>query len=157
MGELEGLLRLVLALVAGALLGLEREAADKPAGMRTLGLVSLGACLFTLVGILAFGSGDPGSRVAAQIVTGVGFLGAGAILHLRGAIVGLTTAAGIWATAAIGMAYGGGLYVLATGGTVIALVVLRLLPTLPGPLHPHRAQRPATERSGEDEEGPTGA
>lgn len=127
MNELEALLRIVLATAAGAIIGLEREMAHKPAGVRTYAIVALGACAFVIVGVMAFGSGDPGSRVAATVITGVGFLGAGAIIQQRGDVMGLTTAAGIWGAAAIGMAFGTGLFILATGATVLMLVVLRVV------------------------------
>ena len=103
--QLEALLRIVLAGIAGGILGFERETQDKPAGTRTFAVVSIGACLFTLVGEMAFdGKDDPVSRLVAQIVTGIGFLGAGTIIQVRERVEGLTTAAGIWSVAAIGMA-----------------------------------------------------
>jgi putative Mg2+ transporter-C (MgtC) family protein len=125
--EVEGLIRLVLALALGALIGIDRETRNKPAGLRTFAIVSMGACLFSLVGLLAFPNDPETSRVVATIITGVGFLGAGTILHRRSDVVGLTTAAGIWASAGIGMAVGMGLYVLAVGGAVLMIVVLWLL------------------------------
>ncbi len=125
--ELEALVRLALAAGLGAFIGLDREARDKPAGVRTFSIVALGACLFTLVGAVAFAESDSASRIASTIVTGVGFLGAGTILHRRSDVVGLTTAAGLWASAAVGMAAGVGLYVLATGGAVLILSVLWLI------------------------------
>ena len=95
--QLDALLRLVLAATAGGILGLERETQDKPAGVRTFAVVAIGACLFTLVGELAFdGKDDPVSRLVAQIVTGIGFLGAGTIIQVKDRVEGLTTAAGIW-------------------------------------------------------------
>jgi putative Mg2+ transporter-C (MgtC) family protein len=125
--EAEALLRLALAAGLGALLGLEREEREKPAGVRTFSLVALGSALFSVIGIMTFGVNDAGARIPAQIVTGVGFLGAGTIIQQRGNVVGLTTAAGIWAAAAVGMGFGFGLYVLSAGGVVIMLVVLRLI------------------------------
>jgi putative Mg2+ transporter-C (MgtC) family protein len=127
MDQLDALLRIGLAAVAGAIIGIERETRHKPAGIRTYSIVSLGAATFVLVGIIAFGGGDPGSRIAATIITGVGFLGAGAILKDRGDVIGLTTAAGIWGAAAVGMAFGTGLLLLGAGATIIMLVVLRLV------------------------------
>jgi putative Mg2+ transporter-C (MgtC) family protein len=127
MSEAEGLLRLTLAAAFGAVIGWEREDRDKPAGMRTFSIVALGSALFSLVGLLAFGMGDAGARIPAQVVTGVGFLGAGTILHHRGNVIGLTTAAGIWGAAAVGMGFGFGLYVLSAGATVIMLALLRIL------------------------------
>jgi putative Mg2+ transporter-C (MgtC) family protein len=126
MSEPEALLRLVLAALFGGLIGLDREAQHKPAGVRTFAIVAVGSALFTLVGILAFGEGDPGARIAAQIVTGVGFLGAGTILHHRGAVRGLTTAAGIWGAAAVGMGFGAGLYILSIGGSLLMLAIFRI-------------------------------
>ena len=127
MDEFEALVRVLLAAAAGGIIGLEREAAHKPAGVRTFSMVALGACAFVIVGVMAFGSGDPGSRVASTIITGIGFLGAGAIIQRGGDVVGLTTAAGIWGAAAVGMAFGSGLFILASGATVIMLVVLRVV------------------------------
>jgi putative Mg2+ transporter-C (MgtC) family protein len=126
-GEPEALLRLALAAAAGAIIGLEREERDKPAGVRTFAIVAMGSAMFALIGLMAFGSTDAASRIAAQVVTGIGFLGAGTILHHRGNVHGLTTAAGIWGSAAVGMGMGYGLYILSAGGTVILLAVLRLV------------------------------
>lgn len=119
------MLRLLVAVVLGALIGLERERHNHPAGLRTMSMVSVGSCLFTLLGASLFrGPGEDPTRIAAQIVTGVGFLGAGAILRDGGGIRGLTTAATIWVVAAIGMAAGFGAYVLAIGGTALVLLAL---------------------------------
>jgi putative Mg2+ transporter-C (MgtC) family protein len=123
----EGLLRIILGGALGALIGLEREMSGKPAGIRTYGLVGMGAAAFTVVGVLAFGNGDPVARVAQGIVTGIGFLGAGTILRLDRQIVGLTTAAGVWVAAAIGMAVGGGLYIIAIGGAVAVFLLLQFV------------------------------
>jgi putative Mg2+ transporter-C (MgtC) family protein len=125
--QLEGLFRVLVAGAVAVLVGLERELMHKPAGARTYGLVAMGAALFTVGGIQAFGEGDPGARVAAQIVTGIGFLGAGTILHMRMHVVGLTTAAGLWAMAAIGMAIGSGLYILGVGVGIVLFLLLRFL------------------------------
>jgi putative Mg2+ transporter-C (MgtC) family protein len=121
--------RLGLAIVLGGAVGLERELHEKPAGLRTNILICLGAALFTHLS-LHFSSwagvhtpSDPG-RVAAQIVSGIGFLGAGAIIQSRGNVTGLTTAATIWMVAALGMAVGGGSEEVAVGGTVLILLVL---------------------------------
>jgi putative Mg2+ transporter-C (MgtC) family protein len=135
-GEPEALLRLALAAGAGAIIGLEREERDKPAGVRTFAIVALGAALFSLVGLMTFGQDDAAARLAAQVITGVGFLGAGTILHSRGRVIGLTTAAGIWGSAAVGMGLGYGLYVLSIGGAVILLAILRLVGRLMGGLEP---------------------
>ncbi|CAN5436548.1 hypothetical protein BH20CHL6_BH20CHL6_13550 [soil metagenome] len=86
--QLEAVLRIFAAGIVGVVVGLDREVREKPAGSRTYGLVAMGSCLFTLVGVYAFGQGDPASRVAAQIVTGIGFLGAGTIIQLRNNVLG---------------------------------------------------------------------
>jgi putative Mg2+ transporter-C (MgtC) family protein len=121
------LVRLVLSVALGALIGLDRETRAKPAGLRTFAIVSLGACIFTLVAEMAFIGAAETSRVVSTIITGVGFLGAGTIIHRRSDVLGLTTAAGIWASAGVGMAVGMGLYTLAIGGTVLIVAVLWLL------------------------------
>ena len=123
--EIEIAIRLVLAAVFGAAVGYERRSSDKPAGLRTLSLVAVGSALFTIISAFGFETADQ-SRVAAQIVTGVGFLGAGVILRSGVGVSGLTTAATIWATAAIGMAVGSGLYIASIGGTALMLVILYL-------------------------------
>lgn len=118
-------LRLLLGAVLGALVGLEREIHDHPAGMRTHLLVSVGAAGFTVLSIFAFpGLASDSGRVAAQIVSGVGFLGAGAILKEGATIRGLTTAASLWAVAAVGMAAGTGAWGVAIVLTTIAIVSL---------------------------------
>ena len=123
----EDLAKLLAACVAGAVIGFERELHDKPAGLRTNVMICLGAALFTVLSarIAATGSAisDPG-RISAQIVTGVGFLGAGAILHARGHVVGLTTAATIWLVASIGMAFGAGAFILGAVATLLTAGVL---------------------------------
>lgn len=126
--QLELGLRLAAGLVLGAVIGLERELSRQPAGFRTHSLVALGAALFTIVSAYAFTGPivDP-TRIAAQIVSGIGFIGAGTILQHRGSVRGLTTAASLWAVAAIGMAAGAGLLIMAIVGTVLILVVLALL------------------------------
>jgi putative Mg2+ transporter-C (MgtC) family protein len=123
------LLRLTLAALLGGAIGLERDLRKKPAGIRTSLFVCLGAALFTLLsGEIARRLGDTGStRIASNIVQGIGFLGAGAIMRGSGSIVGMTTAATIWIEAAIGMAAGAGLYAVAgftTGLALFALVIL---------------------------------
>lgn len=125
--EVTILARVLVGALAGALLGFERRMSGKRAGIRTMALVGMGSATFTVVSVWGFQSHDT-SRVAAQIVSGVGFLGAGAILRYRGEVRGLTTAATIWVSAALGMAAGTGLYVLALGGAVIALGLTALLP-----------------------------
>lgn len=121
--------RLLIAMVLGALIGLERESQGKDAGVRTYSLVSLGSALIMIVSTEIFemyksqATMDP-SRIAAQVVSGVGFLGAGAILRFEKGIKGLTTAAGIWAVAGIGLACGLGLYFPALISTVFILTIL---------------------------------
>jgi putative Mg2+ transporter-C (MgtC) family protein len=116
--------RLLVAAILGAIVGFERERHAHPAGMRTHLLVSVGAAAFTVLSIYAFGGqSDPG-RVAAQIVTGIGFLGAGSILKSGGTIQGLTTAASLWVVAAIGMAAGTGAWGVAIATTIIVIVSL---------------------------------
>jgi putative Mg2+ transporter-C (MgtC) family protein len=125
----EPLARLGLAALLGALLGLEREWHNRSAGLRTNTLIALGSAVFTLMSIMMVardGQGDA-TRIPAQIVTGIGFLGGGAILRTRGGIQGLTTAATIWVNAAVGVAAGAGLYALAISATLTALVVLVVL------------------------------
>jgi putative Mg2+ transporter-C (MgtC) family protein len=121
-------LRLTVGLVLGAIIGFERELHRQPAGFRTHSLVSLGAALFTVVSAFGFTGDlvDP-TRIAAQIVSGIGFIGAGTILQYRGHIRGLTTAASLWSVAAIGTAAGAGLYIVALVGTVLILVILSVL------------------------------
>jgi putative Mg2+ transporter-C (MgtC) family protein len=125
--QLQLALRLTVALGLGALVGLERELQRQPAGFRTHGVVSLGAGIFTVVSGYAFtGIGSDPTRIAAQIVSGIGFIGAGTIIQSRGGVRGLTTAASLWAVAGIGMASGAGLYGVAVSGTALMLVVLWL-------------------------------
>ena len=123
--DLELLGRLLLAAVLGGAIGAERELNDQAAGLRTHMLLTIGACLFTLVSAYGFGAGprDP-SRLAAQIVTGIGFLGGGAIVRHGLTVKGLTTAASIWATASVGVAVGVGQYLLGVGGAVLVSVTL---------------------------------
>ena len=123
-------LRLILAAGLGAAIGLEREIRRKPAGLRTNILIAIGSALFTILSIsMTSGTGDP-SRVAGQIVTGIGFLGGGAILRNRDTVHGMTTAATIWVNAAIGVASGIGQYELAAVTTALTLVVLVVLPPI---------------------------
>jgi putative Mg2+ transporter-C (MgtC) family protein len=115
--------RLLLAAAIGGLIGAERELRRKSAGFRTNILIALGAAIFTISSVTLAGSGDP-TRIAAQIVTGIGFLGAGAILRNRDGVHGLTTAATVWVNAALGVAAGGGQFRLAiiAGGIVLAVL-----------------------------------
>ena len=118
--------KILLAVVAGAIIGIEREFRDKAAGFRTLMFICLGTCVFTMLSANYTG-GDP-SRIAAGLVTGIGFIGTGVILHNRGQVLGLTTAALIWVTAAIGMCIGLGQYELAFATLLVTLSVLWLFP-----------------------------
>ncbi|MCU1384043.1 MAG: MgtC/SapB family protein [Acidobacteria bacterium] len=122
--------RLLLAAGLGAAIGLEREYRQKPAGLRTNILIAVGSALFTIVSLsLTAGAGDQ-SRVAGQIVTGIGFLGGGAIMRNRDTVHGMTTAATIWVNAAIGVATGSGQYALALFVAALTLVVLVVLPPI---------------------------
>ena len=125
--EFGAFLRVLLAGIATALVGLEREVQGKPAGVRTYALVGMGAAAFTAVGMIGFGSGDPASRVTQGIITGIGFIGAGTIIQRRDQVLGLTTAAGIWAAAAIGVAIGANLLILGVGAAIAVVTVLQFL------------------------------
>lgn len=121
--------RLILSMVLGMVVGAERKRKGQIAGIRTFALISMGACLAMLLSIYVpqayFGlkNGDPG-RIAAQVITGIGFLGGGAMIHMKGAVRGLTTAAGIWMTAIIGMAVGIGMYTCSIAATLLILLTL---------------------------------
>lgn len=120
--------RLLVACVLGGAVGLERELNRKAAGVRTNLLIAMGAAFFTLLSIVLAGDGTPDkSRVASNIVQGIGFLGAGLILHNRNRVSGLTSAASVFVVASIGMACGAGLYGAATAATLIAILALRLV------------------------------
>jgi putative Mg2+ transporter-C (MgtC) family protein len=128
LSDVEFAQRLLFAALLGGVLGFERELRNKSAGLRTNMLIAIGSALFTLMSLdLAAGSRADHSRVAAQIVTGIGFLGAGAIMRTDAGIQGLTTAATIWVNAAVGVAVGGGEYRLASIATVVTLAVLLML------------------------------
>ena len=134
MDIIDFLIRVAAGTGLAAVLGLEREATGKSAGLRTHAMVGLGAAVFTVLSMEAFEGADT-SRVAAQIVSGIGFLGAGAIFRSGPLVKGLTTAAGLWAAAALGMAAGSGQIAwatVATGMAVIVLLVLRSIDTLIG-------------------------
>jgi putative Mg2+ transporter-C (MgtC) family protein len=122
--DLELLGRLALAALLGGVVGAERELADQPAGLRTHILLTIGSCLFTLISAYGFGESSDPSRLAAQIVTGIGFLGGGAILRHGLNVRGMTTAASIWATCSLGVAVGVGRYLLAVGATVLVTITL---------------------------------
>ena len=122
--------KLLLSLLLGAVVGLERRHKGQIAGMRTFALITMGACLAMLVSLyipqLYFGStanGDP-ERIAAQVVSGIGFLGAGAIIQMKGSVRGLTTAAGIWVSACIGLCVGAGLYLVSIASCLLIIFVL---------------------------------
>ena len=122
--------RLLLAAGLGAALGLEREYRQKPAGLRTNILIALGSALFTNLSTSMSDHGGTPDRITAQIVSGIGFLGAGAILRSGTTVHGMTTAATIWVNAAIGMAAGAGEFAMATATTALTLIVLAVLPPL---------------------------
>lgn len=123
-------LSLLLALALGFAIGFERKMRFKEAGMRTHTIVCMGACLYMLISIYAFGDKSDPARVAAQIVPGIGFIGAGIIFYHKEVVRGLTTAAGIWATAAIGMAVGAGWYIVSVIATV-AIILIQCIMHLP--------------------------
>ena len=122
MVEIDLVLRLILAVVLGGIVGIERELVHKLAGLRTHMLVSLGSCLFTIISVHNFGM-DP-ARIAAGIVAGIGFIGAGAVIAERSRVVGITTAASLWVTASIGLATGVGNYTLSITTTMLVSAVL---------------------------------
>jgi len=122
--------RLLLAAGLGAAIGLEREYRRKPAGLRTNILIAVGSALFTIVSVEIAAKGGTPDRIAAQVVTGIGFLGGGAILRRGKLVQGMTTAATIWVNAAIGMAAGAGESGLAVTSTIITLIVLGVLPPI---------------------------
>jgi len=128
----EGILRIFVAMLFGAVIGLERERRRQPAGFRTHSVLAVGSALLSIVSIYipsVYGSGlnvDP-SRIASQVVSGIGFLGAGAILRMGISVKGLTTAASLWTTAGIGLAVGAGMYLLSLFSTLVLLIVLSLM------------------------------
>jgi len=152
MSDMELCLRMVVAVLCGAVIGAEREWHGKPAGLRTNILICLGAAIFTLISVKVATefSSDP-ARIAAQVVTGIGFLGAGAIIRGEGGIHGLTTAATIWLAAAIGMCCGAGYYFLAGTSTVITFLVLLGL----APIDSYLAEQ--RKRKGQHEDSPNDA
>lgn len=121
--------KLLLSLVLGSVIGMERRRKGQIAGMRTFALICMGATLAMLVSIyipqeyMGLKNGDPG-RIAAQVISGIGFLGAGAIIQMKGSVKGLTTAAGIWMTAAIGLAVGAGMYMISIIAVLFILFIL---------------------------------
>ena len=125
--EVEMILRLLLAAALGAVIGYQRERAGKPAGLRTHTLICVGAALFTIASLYGFGVMADPARIAAGIVAGIGFIGAGAIIRREeGIVAGLTTAATIWVVASIGLAAGAGLYLISAVTTAVILIVLFL-------------------------------
>jgi len=129
--EVEIILRLLLATALGAGIGYQRERVKKPAGLRTHSLIALGTALFTVASIFGFGYGVDPSRVAAGVVAGIGFIGAGVIFRTADRVAGLTTAATIWVTASVGLAAGAGMYLVAFFVTLIATIVL-MIPKIRG-------------------------
>jgi putative Mg2+ transporter-C (MgtC) family protein len=125
----EEILQVGASILVGGMIGLEREFRDKSAGFRTLIFICVGATLFTILSNKLGGADDP-VRIAANVVTGIGFLGAGAIIRHGTKTVGLTTAATIWLTAALGMGIGGGHYMIAVSGAIGVLIVLWFFPYL---------------------------
>jgi putative Mg2+ transporter-C (MgtC) family protein len=123
--ELEQIIKLISAFILSGIVGLEREVSSKPAGLRTHALVGLGSALLTILSREGFPGSDP-ARIAAAVIVGMGFLGAGTILKTEGRIVGLTTAASLWITAAVGVAVGAGYYVLAVVTTILTYLSLKL-------------------------------
>lgn len=129
------LFKLCLSLILGSIIGLERRHKGQTAGMRTFALITMGATLAMLVSIyipqeyMGLKNGDPG-RIAAQVISGIGFLGAGAIIQMKGSIRGLTTAAGIWISACIGLAVGAGMYVVPTVSCFLIIFVLMAMDVL---------------------------
>jgi putative Mg2+ transporter-C (MgtC) family protein len=121
------IIRLLLAAILGGFIGLERQLRHKPAGLRTNMFICLGAAMFTVLSVKLSGSPSDNTRIAAQIIPGIGFIGAGSILHSRGSVTGLTTAATLFVVASVGMAAGGGLYITAVFATILILIALRLL------------------------------
>lgn len=125
----QAVFKLFVSLVLGSVVGYERKRKGQPAGLRTFALICMGATMAMLVSIyicqayVGLKNGDPG-RIAAQVITGVGFLGAGAIIQMKGSVRGLTTAAGIWMVSTIGLAVGVGLYLLSVTATLLILVIL---------------------------------
>jgi len=146
----EILIKIALAALLGAIVGLERVWGGHPAGLRTNMLIAISSCVFTILSIEGFpltGAAQDTARVAAQIVTGVGFLGAGALLQAKGHVRGLTTAASIWLVAAIGMAVGTGFYSIAVFTTLLSAALLVLLAPASRRLEQQARERARMERS----------
>jgi len=144
------LFHVIMAVMLGAAIGLERELSGKSAGLRTNVLICLGATVFTLISKqMGAGPNAPTTRIAAQIVTGVGFLGAGAVIQDRGGVRGLTTAATIWVVASIGMACGAGYYSLAVISTFTSITVLVGLGLLEKPMQRYVKRNKQTSNADE--------
>ncbi len=136
----EDFIRIGLAILVGGLVGAEREYREKAAGFRTITLITLGAALFTIFSLKIGGESNP-DRIAANIVTGIGFLGAGAILRGEHGVTGITTAATIWMAAALGMGIGGGYYLITLAATPVILLVLWLFVRIETWIGKHRSVR----------------
>ncbi len=136
----EDFIRIGLAILVGGLVGAEREYREKAAGFRTITLITLGAALFTIFSIKIGGEGNP-DRIAANIVTGIGFLGAGAIVRGEHGVTGITTAATIWMAAALGMGIGAGYYLVTLAATPVILLVLWLFVRVENWIGTHRSVR----------------
>jgi len=142
--ELTWALRVILATIFGALIGLEREWRGHDAGIRTFAAVTLGSCVFAIISQASGGSGDA-NRISAQVVSGIGFLGGGVILRGSRHVSGLTTSATLWASASVGLAIGYGLYILATVTTILCILLL-LLRLIPGVAQMRRSHIEQTEK-----------
>lgn len=143
--QIEGFLDVLIAAFLSMIIGLDRERRNSAAGLRTHMLVGVGACLFTVLSMYAFGGDSDSSRVASNIVTGVGFLGAGTIIRRDQNVHNLTTAASIWMTAAVGMAVGARAWLLALMVTLLGWIILAVLRLF---------EREKQRRQGGDVEGP---
>src|SRR3954468_21867950 len=155
MDATEELALLAVAFVLSSIIGFEREVRQRSAGLKTHTLVGVGAALFTLAGRFGFADAtavDP-SRVAAQVVSGIGFIGAGVVFVRKDGVKGLTTAATIWLTAAIGLAVGAGMVVLAAGATAVHLIVTLVYTPLVRKLPPSRRELTSIEVSYRDGHG----
>lgn len=137
----EDFITLFLAMAVGGLIGLERQFRDKAAGVRTMMLICAGSALFTIYSIKLGGESVDRTRIAANIVSGVGFLGAGAIIRDAGRVVGLTTASTIWIVAALGMGVGSGEYVFSVGAALVVLLTLLIFSPIERAIGRHREQR----------------
>jgi len=122
--ETQMVIQMVIAALMGAVIGYERERYNRPAGLRTHVLVTIGACVFTMLSMNALPEGADAGRMAAYVIVGIGFIGAGTVIQLKDKIVGLTTAASLWMTAAIGVSVGMGYYLLALSTVVLGFIVL---------------------------------